>query len=133
MFKITNGTEKDFEARCDGKEFLVPKGQAVYCEDDVAAHIFGLGNEDKSAVLARHGWAHPGQSLAEGMKILNAFTFAHMAPVYDAPLALVDHGPAPVGQGAAGTEGGTDGSADAPAAVAARRDPTRHQRQPPAA
>ena len=133
MFMITNGTDEDFEARFDGRDYLFPKGQPVYCDDDVAAHIFAVGNSDKSAVLARHGWSKPGQTIADGMKILNSFTFAHMAPVYDAPLALIDHGPAPVGQDAAGTEGGTDGSTDAPAAVAARRDPTRNQRQPPAA
>lgn len=119
MFRITNGNEQDFIGRYNGRDYLFPAGSPAYCDDDASAHIFGIGNPDKSTVLARHGWACVTSNIAAGMRILNAFTFEHMSPAYDAPLALIeDHGPAPVGQDAAGAGEGTDGSAAAPAAVA---------------
>ena len=110
MFKITNGWDKDFCARFNGIEFAFPKDTPVYCEDAAAAHIFGIAQEDKTAVLARHGWATFTNTLADGMKILNSFSFEHVDQPLDAPLAreIVDHGPAPVIQNAPTAKGVAD-------------------------
>lgn len=144
MFKVTNhndGAEAHFTARFNGVAYSFPQDVPVYCEDEVARHIFAIGDENKTAVLARHGWATPTRSMAEGMAILNAFTFDYVPVKLDAPMADEmaarpalprpdagtaahagtdddDHGPAPVVQNAAAAKGGTDGSPKAAAAVA---------------
>jgi len=137
MFRITNGNDFDFIGRHNGNDYSFPKGQPVYCEDAPAAHIFGIGQPDKSAVLARHGWAAVTASIDQGLRILNAFTFEHVIPAYDAPLALVGgddgYGPAPVDQDAPASEDGTDGSPDQAGAVEVpRRGRPPVDRLPPA-
>jgi len=114
MFKITNGNETTFIGRFNGQDYAFPSGEAVYCPDDAASHIFGLGNHDKTAVLARNAWATPSVPYAVGMATLNRFSFQHMSPTFDAPLAIVepvkpDYGPAPVDRDALAGKGGTDG------------------------
>lgn len=97
MFKITNGNPNPFTGRFDGQDYAFPHGQPVYCPDDAAKHIFGLGQADKSNVLSRNGWATVTGGLAVGLAILNNFKFVAVEQVYDAPLAIdVAHGPAPV-------------------------------------
>lgn len=121
MYRITNGNDFDFIGRANGKDYLFPKGQPVYCDDEPAQHIFGIGQADKSAVIGRHGWAGTTASLLQGLSVLNAFAFEHMSPVYDAPLALIDdHGPAPVDQDSPVASDGTDGQPVAAGDVAVR-------------
>jgi len=124
MYKITNNGAEDFVGRYDGIDFAFPVGQPVYCETDAANHIFGLNSPDKTAVLVRHGWSKFTNTLAEGMEILNSFSFEGVGAPNDAPLARVlaepaDHGPAPVGQDAPADAGGTDGSPATAGAVEA--------------
>ena len=111
MFKITNTNDFDFEGRYDGVDFLFPKDKPVFCEDEAAHHIFGIGLKDKTPILSRHGWAplRADASYQTGMKILNAFKFEHIEQKLDAPLAraLAGHEPALVGQDAAAA--GSDG------------------------
>ena len=111
MFKITNNNEKDFIGRYDGVDFTFPVATPVYCEDEAAHHIFGIGLTDKTPILSRHGWAplRADSSYQAGMKILNAFAFEHIETKLDAPLArsLTGHEPALVGQDAAAN--GSDG------------------------
>lgn len=97
MFKITNGNLNPFVGRFDGQDYAFPPAQPVYCPDEAAKHIFGLGQVDKSSVLSRNGWATVTGGLAVGLAILNNFKFVSVEQVYDAPLAIeVAHGPAPV-------------------------------------
>ena len=97
MYRITNGNAFDFTAMFDGQEYFFPSGEPVYCGPDATAHIFGLGQQDKSAIMSRHGWATYSNTYQQGLAILNNFKFEHMTQVLDAPLALVgaDSGPAP--------------------------------------
>ena len=133
MFKIANGNDFDFETRFNGKDFMFPAGKAVFCEDDAAAHIFAVGQADKTAVLARHGWVKPGELVTKGLDILGKFSFDHVTPAYDAPLADVaanaqyDHGKAPVVQNAPATKGAAD---DALAAAGAVEAAARKRAQP---
>ena len=117
MFKITNGNKTDFIGRHNGIDYAFPAGKPVYCEDEPAMHIFGIGQKDKTPIIARHGWGTLTGGLAQGMEVLNAFQFEHMSQNLDAPLARIVHGPAPVVQDAPDDEGGTDGSLNAPGAV----------------
>jgi len=117
MFKITNGLKEDFVGRFNGNDYKFPAGEPAYCEDDAAMHIFGIGQKDKTEILSRHGWATYASSIEEGMKKLNAFKFEHVNPKLDAPLALIDHGPAPVVQDDEDDEGATDGELEASSSV----------------
>ena len=96
MFKVTNHNEFLFSAMFGGRVFKFPPGRTVACEDDAAAHIFGIGDPDKTTILARHGWATPMESTARGLDILAKFKFEHIAPKLDVPHATDDHGAAPV-------------------------------------
>ena len=137
MFKITNRNKESFTGRFNGTDYEFPVNKPAMCDDEAAAHIFGIGQPDKSAVLARHGWAAVTASIDQGLRILNAFTFEHVIPAYDAPLALVGgddgYGPAPVDQDAPASEDGTDGSPDQAGAVEVpRRGRPPVDRLPPA-
>jgi hypothetical protein len=111
MFKITNRNDFDFTGRFDGVNFCFPKGKTVSCEDEPTMFIFGIGEKDKSPVLSRNGWASPGVPLADGMKVLNKFSFERIQEKLDAPLAREGHGPAPVVKDAPTDKGAAD---DAP-------------------
>ena len=87
MIKVTNDNTFDFIAKHNGIEYAFPYGTSVYVEDDAAVHIFGLGKSDKSSVLARHGWAGPTKTYADGMAIMNKFSFDAVQRTLDAPLA----------------------------------------------
>lgn len=124
MFKIVNGNDFDFSPRFNSKEFMFPAGEAVFCEDDAAAHIFAIGKDDKSSILMRHGWVKPYEPAEKGLQILSKFKFEHVVPAYDAPMAqqdLNDHGKAPVVQNAPATKGPSDDSLAAAGAVEERR------------
>ena len=128
MLKVTNRNDFDFHAKFNNRDFLFPKGATVAIDDEAAAHIFGLGETDKTAVLARHGWAavvprlEDGRevgSRADGMRILNNFSFQTLEVKLDVPSALNngprhhaddEQGPAPLSQETAGAKG-TDGPA----------------------
>lgn len=114
MFKITNGNLNQFVGRFDGQDYAFPPAQPVYCPDEAAKHIFGLGQVDKSSVLSRNGWATVTGDLEVGLAILNNFKFVSVEQVYDAPLAIeLAHGPAPV----VGDAGGAAADDAAPPAV----------------
>jgi len=115
MFKITNRNKESFTGRFNGTDYEFPVNKPAMCDDEAAAHIFGIGQTDKTSVLARHGWAGVGKTYADGMLILDQFKFEHIQPQFDAPLAheiaygREDHGPAPVVEKPA-AKGGADES-----------------------
>jgi hypothetical protein len=109
MFKITNGNDFDFEAGFNGRIYKFPMGKTVACPDDAAEHIFGIGDQNKTAYLARHGWVKVMGFVQDGLNILNKFKFQAVEPDLGVPMAEKGYGPAPVLQ-EAGEEGvGTDG------------------------
>ena len=67
MLMINNGLEQPIRGMFAGREYEFPPGKDVPCEEDVAAHIFGFGQDDKSIALLRLGWITPGheKSIAE--------------------------------------------------------------------
>lgn len=132
MYKITNGNNFDFTAKYNGQQFAFPAGEAVVCEDAAANHIFGLGDPNKTAIMARHGWATVSNTYQDGLKVLNAFVFEYLSPSYDAPLAAVDqsYGPAPVDQDAS-AETGADAPAEAGAVEVSAAPVKRGPGRPP--
>lgn len=108
MYKVTNAGE-DFSAGYDGKEYDFPKGKSVVVPVDAAVHIFGMGESNKVAIYARHGWALPGKgTLADGKKRLDEFSFEAVDMTLPAPLA--ERGPAPALQEAGDEEEVSDGA-----------------------
>lgn len=112
MFKVTNGNEFEFTAGFDGKHYRFPPGTPVVCPDAATIHIFGLTEPNKALIVSRHGWAKPTDPLHVGLDVLKKFQFLQLKPEYEAPLALVDHGPAPVV--VRGGDSVTDGSDSPP-------------------
>ena len=115
MLTITNGNVDDFVGRYDGVDYFFPSGKTTAIPDDAARHIFGVGQEDKTDVLVRHGWMKMSTDRKEGMAILNNFSFNvadQLMPgdVIDAPAVTVDNGQgsAPLQTGSTG--GVSDGS-----------------------
>jgi hypothetical protein len=119
MFKVTNRNPFDFVAKHAGISYFFPQGKTVAMPDEAAAHIFAIGDPDKTTVLMRHGWVRPTESLKGGLAILDNFAFERVVPKIDVPFAsdidaeqeLDDHGAAPVVQEPEARGKGTDGSA----------------------
>ena len=110
MFKITNNNDFTFSASYNGETYSFPKGKVVSCEDEATAHIFGLDQLDKTAVLSRHGWITVTGPKTEGLAILSRFKFDVVKPISDVDSARTSHGPAPMLQAADDERDDTDGS-----------------------
>lgn len=78
---VTNGNDFDHQDRYNGEDFFFPKGERVTVPIIAAAHMFGLGNADKTETLVRLGWANDN----EGVKKLASFVFTQGVMV-EAPL-----------------------------------------------
>jgi len=127
MFKIKNGNDFDFVARYDGREYTFPAGKTRACDDDAAHHIFGLGADNKMAVLTRHGWVKPMEAVSIGMAVLNKFSFELIQPKLDVPMATDGM------EDDDGQETGTTAEATHPAARATGQINIRERLQRPAA
>ena len=117
MFKITNGNSFDFSAAFNGETYSFPKGKTVACDDEAAAHIFGLDQRDKTGVLSRHGWITVTGPKSKGLGILANFKFDPVKIDLGVESALIEHGPAPVLQEAGDEEDGTDGPSNKSSAI----------------
>ena len=73
---VTNNNDFDYQDRYNGNDYTFPAGQSVGIEMDVARHIFGVGDPDKSSYLVRSGWAKTSDSVHAGYDILNRFIFS---------------------------------------------------------
>lgn len=61
MIIIHNTLNEGVLGRFAGVDYEFPVGKDVPCDEDVARHIFGFGEPDKSPALLRLGWITPGQ------------------------------------------------------------------------
>lgn len=75
MIIIRNSLESAIEGRYSGVDFTFPPSVDVPCDEQVARHIFGFGEEDKSPALLRLGWIRPGVDATEAKKRLDAVVF----------------------------------------------------------
>lgn len=103
MLTVKNGNKFDFSGRFNGRDYRFPKGKTVAIPEDAARHIFGVGEQDKTDVLVRHGWMRHSSEYDKGMEILNKFSF-DVADTFDAGDVLEEKG-----QGSAPLQTGGDG------------------------
>lgn len=61
MIIIHNTLDEGVKGRFAGVDYDFPAGKDVPCDEEVARHIFGFGEADKSTALLRLGWIVPGQ------------------------------------------------------------------------
>jgi len=61
MIIIHNSLNEGIQGRFAGVDYDFPAGQDVPCDESVARHIFGFGEQDKAPALLRLGWIVPGQ------------------------------------------------------------------------
>jgi len=121
MFKITNGNEFNFVGRYNGQDYLFPKGECVACDDEAARHIFGIGDNDKSPYLVRHGWVQPTGALSTGLEILGKFKFDFVVPKSEIKNAIIEHEPAPMPQEASAFSDALNGAKEKAGAVASSK------------
>lgn len=110
MILVKNGGGFDLTDRYNGIDYVFPKGEGVVVSEDVARHIFGFGEADKSACLVRLGWMRTNQDFEGAMQKLAAFVFS------DPDQPQQEQGLAPLQTETAG-EPATDGAGE-PAATA---------------
>jgi hypothetical protein len=67
--------KKVIHGRFNGKDYVFPFGEPVNVHIEVARHLFGLGVDDKSAALARMGWANTSDQIAEALDRLKSIKF----------------------------------------------------------
>ena len=67
MLIVNNGLDYEIRARFAGQDYEFVPGEDTPCDEEVARHIFGFGEADKSQALLRLGWISPGsdRSIAE--------------------------------------------------------------------
>lgn len=61
MIIIHNTLDEGVRGRFAGVDYDFPAGKDVPCDEEVARHVFGFGESDKSPALLRLGWIIPGQ------------------------------------------------------------------------
>ncbi len=110
MIVVTNKGRQDFVAGFDGVKYGFPgKGGKTIVTKEVVQHIFGIGNADKTGILARHGWLTSSADMDKAMSRLAAFAFATLDETEQAtPVAAQEQGSAPLQAETVGL-GGSDG------------------------
>lgn len=86
--------KEEITARWNGMDYKFIPGQPLDLPRVVAAHIFGFGAEDKSAALARLGWAQSSDQFPAAMQRLKNITFTNSPALVEAPM------PEPIGAAA---------------------------------
>lgn len=130
MFKITNGNKFDFSAAYNGQTYDFPQGRTVACEEEAAAHIFGLDQRDKTGIMSRHGWITITGPKTDGLAILARFSFEAIDQKLDVQMARTERGPAPALQEADDEEGGADEPLDKSSAIRGRLGRRDAERKP---
>ena len=86
MLRVKNNGADGFAAKYDGVLYSFPAGGGATIPLEAAKHIFGLGQGDKTAVLARHGWLISSVGLNAAMAKLNSFAFSQHTDIEPEPL-----------------------------------------------
>jgi hypothetical protein len=67
--------KKVIHGRFGGKDYVFPFGEPVNVHIEVARHLFGVGMDNKSAALARLGWAQTSDQIPEALDRLTNIKF----------------------------------------------------------
>jgi hypothetical protein len=76
--------KKAILGRYNGRDYLFPYGEPVNVHIDVARHCFGLGLDDKTAALARLGWARISEDLPDALERLGNIRFDDLPELMEA-------------------------------------------------
>lgn len=91
--RVTSGKET-IRARWNGVDYEFRPGEPQDIHHVIAAHIFGFGSDDKSAALARLGWAQSSDQFPAAMQRLQHVRFTPSPGLVEAPVADVVGAPA---------------------------------------
>jgi len=119
MIRVVNRHGETLYGRYDGKDYTFPSKKPVDIPKVAAAHIFGLGVEDKTSALNRLGFLYPHIKYEDALKKLEKIQFLQGEVVFEEPLDLEE----PTENGRARVNLG--GDAGAVAQVAAPSEPRR--------
>lgn len=75
---VRNNGKEPFSDKFDGEEFIIAPGDTVEMLVECAQLCLGFGDEDKSRVLRRKGWAFTHTAQQAAIARLDAFSF-HMS------------------------------------------------------
>jgi hypothetical protein len=75
FLSVTNNGAVPFSSKFNGQEYTFSPNQKCTISADVARHIFGVGLNDKTEVLTRHGWMSHSSDMTNAMAKLDAFSF----------------------------------------------------------
>jgi hypothetical protein len=110
VLRVTNRSDIDLHDRFNGVDVSFLQGQSTIVANEVARHIFGFGDADKTGCLARLGWMRSNQDREAAMARLAKFTFSDAnEPDPNEIQPKKEQGLAPLQPGAADEEA-TDGA-----------------------
>ena len=76
--RVKNNSTKDLKGRYDGVDYVFRVNQVTDVHEDVAKHIFGFGDEDKTRSFLRLGWLANGATMDDALEKLNDFEFGEV-------------------------------------------------------
>jgi hypothetical protein len=105
--RITSSLDEPVYGRYDGEDYEFPPGEPVDVPVAVAAHVFGFGVPDKSAVLSRLGWVTDSSHVKAALEKLRAIRFEDVVIVARPSTDQDEPGDVSPLVNAGGTEGGS--------------------------
>jgi hypothetical protein len=76
--RVRNNSTKDLTGRYDGIDYVFRVNQVTDVHEDVARHIFGFGETDKTRAFLRLGWTANGATMEDALQRLNDFEFGEV-------------------------------------------------------
>lgn len=76
--RIKNNSTTDLKGRYDGVDYVFKVNQVTDVHEDVARHIFGFGDDDKTRSFLRLGWMANGATIEDALEKLNDFEFGEV-------------------------------------------------------
>jgi hypothetical protein len=83
FLSVTSRLQKKFRARYVGIDYDFRQNEAVNLPIDAARHIFGFGEDDKTASLHRLGWLTHTEGLEEALEKLSKIEFEPVQQVFE--------------------------------------------------
>ena len=102
FLQVTNKGTRRFKQKFHGVEYDFVPGEPVTMPVEAAAHIFGVGQQDKLPAFHRLGWVTTTQQIEGAMKKLKDIKFEPVKQVYEIATARADRDAAIPGDASTG-------------------------------
>ncbi len=79
---VKNGNDFAIKGRYDGQDYSFPPGEPVAVPVEVANHVFGWGQPDKTRALHRLGWLSTADSMSQAQERMNRIIFEEVVQSY---------------------------------------------------